>query len=297
MKILTLLSCGTALLGLLCYAQEERDPFAEPQEPLPKPEIPERGVLKLPQSVTHKRLDNGHHEYRVVGLYASDKGRDPADSASYCASTFGYLLPEGAQVEAELKDGSLVIRTSVQIHYDTLAFAIDGVAAGGGEIPTWVELEARDLKKSELFDPNHYQVVKLEIDFPAGLAWLGMSRTEGLRLPFVTKFWSTGTLLVGPTTGRCMCHSRFAIRILHEDGSLIWEDSDSAYGNVQVAMADTDGDRIHEVYFETDDHGKNTRYVLKPQSEQAGADQPATAPESKPEGKENPKPESEAAPR
>lgn len=275
MKILTLLSCGTALLGWLYCAQEEGDPFAEPAEPLPKPVIPERGVLKLPQSVTHKRLDNGHHEYRVVGLYALDEGRDPADSASYCANTFGYLLPEGAEVEAELKDGSLVIRTSVLIPYDTLAFALDGVATGGGEVPTWVELEARDLKKSELFDRNHYQVVKLDNDFPAGLAWLGMSRTQELRLPFVTKFWSTGTLLFGPTTARCMCHSRFAIRILHEDGSLIWEDSDSAYGAVQIAMADTDGDRIHEVYFEANDHGKSARYVLKPKSEQAGAGQPA----------------------
>ncbi len=33
-------------------------------------------------------------------------------------------------------------------------------------------------------------------------------------------------------------------------------------------MADTDGDRIHEVYFETNDHGKSARYVLKPKSEQ-----------------------------
>ena len=246
-----------------------------------------------PAHLTHMRLDNGHHEYRVVGLYALDEGRDPADSASYCANTFGYLLPEGAEVEAELKDGSLVIRTSVLIPYDTLAFALDGVATGGGEVPTWVELEARDLKKSELFDRNHYQVVKLDNDFPAGLAWLGMSRTQELRLPFVTKFWSTGTLLVGPTTARCMCHSRFAIRILHEDGSLIWEDSDSAYGAVQIAMADTDGDRIHEVYFEANDHGKSARYVLKPKSEQAGAGQPAIRPESKPEGSDKLQPGAE----
>lgn len=259
--------------------------------------IPERGVLKLPQSVTHKLLGNGRHEYRVVGLYALDEGRDPADSASHSASTFEYLLPEGAEVEAELKDASLVIRTSVLIPYDTLAFAIDGIAAGGGEVPTWDELEARDLKKSELFDRDHYQIVKLDTDFPAGLAWLGMSRTQEVRLPFVTKFGSTGTLLVGPTTALCMCHSRFAIRILHEDGSLIWEDSDSAYGSVQIAMADTDGDRIHEVYFETKDHGKSARYVLKIKSEQAGAGPPATRRELNSEGGDKPQPEAEGSSR
>lgn len=38
-------------------------------------------------------------------------------------------------------------------------------------------------------------------------------------------------------------------------------------------------------------------FDAKKPAEQAGADQPATAPESKPEDNENPKPESEAAPR
>lgn len=276
MKLATLLSCGVALLGWLCYAQETLDPFAEPAEPPPKPEIPNRGVVKLPGSITQKGLESGQHEYRIVGLYPADEGRAPDDSASYCASTFKYLLEEDAEVEAELMDGSLVIRSSKEIPYDTLAFAIDGVAAGGGEVPTWVELVARDLKKSEHFDPNHYQVAKFDDDFPAGLAWLGMSRTEELRLPFVTKFGSTGTLLVRPTTARCMCHSRFAIRILHEDGTIVWEEADPAYGAVQIAMADTDGDRIHEIYFETSDHGKSTRYVIKPKSEQGGAGEPAT---------------------
>ena len=290
MKIAILLICGFALRGWLCCAQEEFDPFAEPTVPLPKPEIPDRGVLKLPESVTYECLDSGKHEYRIAGLYSLEEDSDPDGSASYYARSFEYVLEEGAEAEVELVNGCLVIRVSEQIPYDSLAFAIDGVASGGGEVPTWVELEARDLKRSELYDRNHYHVVKLNDEFPRGLAWLSMSRSEELRLPFTTKFWSKGTLLVSPTTARCMCHSRFAIRILHEDGYIIWEEADPAHGAVQVAMADIDSDRIHELYFETNDHGKRARYVVKPERKQEGADQSTGAPESKTEGDSEPQP-------
>lgn len=262
MKIGSYICCGLALLGGFCWAQEERDPFA-PQEPAPKPVVPHRGVVALPKSIKYEQLDKNRHQYSITGLYPKEE-KDVKSFEEHCVDLFKLVLPEGAEVEAQLKGETLMLMASQQIPHDTLAFVVDGVALGGGWLPCWSELEARDLKRANHFNPELYEIVQQAGDFPPGLAWVGLGDKE-LRFPFLhTVMTATGTFLIGPTTGRCMCHSRFALRVLDDQGDLLWIADDPASGLCRFASGDKDADGCHELYFETDDHGKTTRYVVRP---------------------------------
>lgn len=265
--------CGTLI------ADEVIDPFAEPDSAPPEIKIPERGIEKLPKSIHHKTLDDGRHEYTIDGVYPLDEDDEPEDFEDYCS---GFFKPS-ADAEAKLDGRVLTLTTSEEISYDWLAWAIDTIAGGSGDIPTWVEFEARDLVQSPRYDQGLYQVEKIDGDFPPGLAWLGLPHDSDLRFPFFTCLWDlkSGAILISPTTALCMCHSRFSIRILDENNQVIWKKEDPARGDVRVAIGDIDGDRVHELYFETFDHGTETRYAIKQRSEQDAAEQPATAGESK----------------
>ena len=262
MKIALYLCCGFNLLGGFGWAQEEIDPFA-PQGPAAKPVVPHRGVVALPGSIKYEQLEKNRHQYSIGGM-------DPRDvndnTIQFCAGLLEHVLPEGVEVEAEIKGDTLVIRVSQPIANDTLAFVVDGIANAGVGIHFWDELVARDLKRSIQFDPEMYEIVEHRGDFPPGLAWVPFYGE--MRFHFVTSV-GTGILLMGPTTSQCMCHSKCAIRVLDDHGDLLWIAPELALGSLNLAMGDTDNDQKHELYFQAEDHGEKTKgYVLRPKTKQ-----------------------------
>ena len=277
MKSSSHLFCLVAMFCSICWAQNEIDPFADQAEPK-KPVIPHRGIVALPSSITYEKLVDDRHQYGISGLYPFKEDSDLKILESHSVTVFDSVLPEGSKVEAEVKGESLIVISSQQIPHDTLAFAIDCIAIGAGHVSTWYELEARDLKNSGDFNPEHYLIEKRAGEFPPGLAWLSLHQIQELRIPFVTAIGSNGTLLISPTTGRCMCHSRFTIRILDENGLLLWKAADPSFGSLQIAISDTNQDQLHELNFKTHDHGTLSRFVVKPKI--TSAVQPATEPKS-----------------
>ena len=136
-------------------------------------------------------------------------------------------------------------------------------------MPYWLELEARDLPRSEFLDKKHFALEKFPGEFPKRLAWNGMRRDESFSVPFELRQFPGGELLVNPTTAYCICHSRYAIRVRTSESGVIWQDDAVLFGAIKVAMVDLDSDGAHELLLRVTDHGKESQLILKPVAENA----------------------------
>jgi hypothetical protein len=264
---------GTFTLLALSLAHAEVDPFTNPA---PDPPRPERKIENLPSSISHKTTEDGAHSYTVTGVY------DASEEEDEIATTYEALIPECTSLTLNFENRTCTFTTSRQLTFSELAYAFDDLAQLGGDLPYWLELEARDIEHSEAYHPKLYAVDKLDEEFPTGLAWFWVPRYEEFRIPFKWTPYSQGQLLIVPHTAHCMARSRFTIRILDRDGKLVWQDDGTAFGAVRLAVADTDEDGAHEIYIDRDDHhGRKDRLHLKQSSEQdAGGKRDAAPPDS-----------------
>ena len=279
-----------ASFGLLAasLAHAEEDPFADPA---PAPPRPERKISSLPKSVTYEAKD-GSHIYTISGIYVTSPEHEIDDPGSLSEA----FIPDCEDCTFDFRKRTCTITTSRKLTFSELAYAIDDIAGMCGDLPYWFELEARDLPASEEFAGVRFAVEAVEGAHPKRLGWFWLPDDKPFEIPFAFGPNQTMKVLIVPTTAFCMCHSRYCIRILDESGKLVWQDNNTAYAGISVAVTDQDEDFVHELLIRRHDHGKDARFRIKLSSEQDGADQPATTPESKPEGNQNPKPASEARP-
>jgi hypothetical protein len=227
-----------------------------------------QATAELPKSIGHERNPQGHHVYSVpvVRLNATDRRSDTLDY-------YKYLLPECFELKLDEKKQVVTFSTKRELTTTELAEALNHMAADSGEMPYWLEVEARDLPKSPTFRPDYFKVTKLK-ELPKGLAWFGAPTKAVLQLPLELLPLSIGTLHVTPSTAHCMAHSRFALRVLDEAGKVIWQEDTLALATSEFAVADVDEDGVHEVYLRRNDHGKVDFFLItqlaKPNRDAAG---------------------------
>jgi hypothetical protein len=297
----TLLAIGSFLLPTLLLVANEANPFAE-ENPFAKarlaPERPERMILKLPKSITHRELKASMHEYTISGIYrgAAAKSMDPKESASNTK----IMIPDALDLDFDFKLGKATFSTTRKLSLSELAYAIDDMAELGGDIPYWAELEARDLQRTKQFARLRYTIKATDEIPPDDLAWFWIPRDREFRMPLITTASDLGNLLVLPSTAYCMCHSRFSLRILDSEGEVIWEDQDTAYAWVKIAIAnDPDEPGTHKIWLTRDDHGESAQFLIRGhflhlhEIEPTGAGQPAPRPLDEPGGGDKPQPEAE----
>jgi hypothetical protein len=260
------------LLGL-CLGDED-DPFAEDFVPEPEPPRPERLIDRVPASIVGRAGKDGGWSYNIAGFYVGEITEEDAEDL---ASTYSAFIPDSAGVRIDVKQRTCTIETSRELTKSELAYAVDDLAYQGGGMPSWLELEARDLPKSEFLDKKHFALENFPGDFPKGLAWHGLRSDESFSLPFELRQFAGGELLINPTTAYCICHSRFAIRVRSSESGVIWHDDAALFGAIRVAMTDLNSDGAHEVLLRVTDHGKESQLILKPLAENPG--------DSVPEGK------------
>jgi hypothetical protein len=155
----------------------------------------------------------------------------------------------------------VVFSTKRELTTTELAYALNQMARDNGEMPYWLEIEARDLPKSPTFHPDRFKVTKLK-ELPKGLAWFGAPEESVLQLPLELLPLSLGRLHVTPSTAHCMAHSRFALRVLDEAGKVIWQEDTLAFATSEFAVADVDEDGMHEVYLRRNDHGTEEYFSI-----------------------------------
>lgn len=262
-------SLGIPLLlaTLLCHGLcDEDDPFAEGFVPEPEPPRPERLINRVPASIVGKAGKDGGWSYTIAGFYSGEITEEDAEDL---ASTYSAFIPDSTGVRIDVQQRTCTIETSRELTKSELAYAVDDLAYQGGGMPSWLELEARDLPKSEFFDKKHFALEKFPGDFPNGLAWNALRSDEPFSVPFELRQFAGGELLINPTTAYCICHSRFAIRVRSRESGVIWHDDAALFGAIRVATTDLNSDGAHEVLLRVTDHGKESQLILKPLAENA----------------------------
>lgn len=277
----------------------ESVPFAE--APAEK-ERPERGIVKLPTAVAHRKINASKHEYTISGLYRgfAAKSQDPKEAAS----TYEFLIPDALDLKFDFERSRATFSTSRELSLSELAYAVDDMAELGGDFPFWGELEARDLENTKDFKRIRCAIEATDAQMPPGLAWFWLPEDRAFRIPLSVGGQELGTLLVVPSTAHCMCHSRFTLRILDPQGKLIWKEEDTAYASVRIALADDEElGLLHKIWLIRDDHGESAKFLIRirlveeKEIEQGVTPQSATRSESDTVGGDSPQPESKPRPR
>jgi hypothetical protein len=282
------------LFAMLPIASAEEDPFAESAGEEVRPE---RTILKLPKAVSHRQIDPSKHEYTISDIYSASENNDELKDV---ALTYKALIPDSLDLDLDFKAGRATFSTSRKLTLSELAYAIDDMAELGGDIPYWVELEARELETTKDYARISYKVELTEQEPPSGLAWFWVPKDKLFQIPLSFGGPDLGSLLVVPTTAFCMCHSRFSLRVLDPEGKLIWKEEGTAYAGVKIALGNANEFGMHKIWLTRDDHGVSKRFLIsghllqeQETRVQDGSGQPATRTDSKSNGSNKPQPEAE----
>jgi hypothetical protein len=244
--------------ALLPTAPAEVDPFAESDVEVVRPE---RAILKLPGGVSHKMIHETRHQYTVSDIYMglASKKKDPKEALS----TYSFLIPDVLDLDIDFKAKRVTFTTSRKLALSELAYAIDDMAEIGGDIPFWVELEARDLETSKDYARISYTVNPTDQEPPSEHAGFWVPKDRVFQIPLSFGSPELGSLLVVPKTAFCMCHSRFSLRVLDPEGKWIWKDEDTAYGGVKIALSNANEFGMHEIWLTRDDHGQSKVFLIR----------------------------------
>jgi hypothetical protein len=247
---------GFLLFAMLPVASAEEDPFAAStgEEVRPK-----RIVLKLPKAVSYRQIDSQIHEYTISGIYSASANKEERRDV---ASIYKTLIPDSLDLDLNFEARSATFSTSGKLTLSELAYAIDDMAKLGGDIPFWVELEARDLEATKDYTRISYTVEPTEQEPPSELAGFWVPKDKEFKIPLSLGGSELGSLLIVPTTASCMCHSRFSLRVLDPEGKVIWKEEGTAYAGVKIALSNANEFGMHKIWLTRDDHGVSKRFVI-----------------------------------
>ena len=247
---------GMLLLAVLPTVPAEDDPFAKSAGVEVRPQ---RTILKLPKAVTHRMIDATKHEYTISGIYSASAKNDELKDV---ASTYKIFVPDSLEFDLDFKARMARFSTSRELTLSELAYAIDDMAKLGGDIPFWVELEARDMENTKDLPRIRYTIKATAEDAPPELAWFWVPKDRAFQVPLSLGGPELGSLLVVPSTAFCMCHSKFNLRILDPEGKLIWKEEDTAYAGVRIALSNANEFGMHKIWLTRDDHGESTKFLI-----------------------------------
>ena len=254
MKVV-LITAVTMLASSFVNAEEaaiaEDDPFSQTAPPRP-----EREISSLPKSLAYK-FEDGRHIYTVSGIYDTSLEEGIEDVGQLC----DYCIPDCLECVFDFEKKICRFATSRELGFSELAYAVDDIAALCGDLPYWAELEARDIEVADEGDRIDFAVQEIEELHPRGLGWFSMPKDRKFEMPF-NGAERNMRILVVPTTGYCMCHSRFCIRILNNAGKVVWKDEEIGYASISIAVSDQNRDFVHEFLIRRHDHGKDARYRI-----------------------------------
>jgi len=233
----------------------ENDPFAEG---CPDPPRAERRITLVPDAIAYKKFKADKHVYTIAGIYCRQKKGINDDEIMYSA-----MIPDCESVKLDYDKRLCSFITNRKLTNSELAYAIDDLSHIGDEIPSWLELEARDIPKGEFYGQANFLVKPFLGDFPKALAWFWLDKRSALSAPVLVGIGSQASLRIVPTKSHCMAHSCFSIRILDSQGKLMWQEESTAFAAVRIAISDIDEDGAHEILIDRNDHGKRTRYIIQ----------------------------------
>jgi hypothetical protein len=258
-----------------------------------------RALLSKPSSLFYEREADTKHRYTFSGIYtASEETREAGKagkslggggggdskvedpfgssipSANYPEDIYRSMIPDCSDITVDFKERKCSFVTSRKLELWELADVFDQLAGDWGDFPYWIEMENRGVKKSKEFEKKNYLIEEFTGEPPANLAWFSVPENRQISTLIGVNESQQGKLMFNPTTAFCMCHSRFAIRVLDEEGCLVWQDESLSFGGVRFAVADINSDGLHDILLDRYDHGETKRFLIKRSIEQAEAPKP-----------------------
>lgn len=219
----------------------------------------ERKILKLPKAVSHRMIDGSKHEYAISGIYSASAKNDVIEDIGL---SYKILIPDSLEFALDLQASKVTFSTSRELSLSELAYAIDDMASLGGDIPFWIELEARDIEESKEFAGLRYTMKATTESAPPELAWFWVPMDRAFQVPLSIGASEHGSLLIVPSTAFCMCHSRWSLRVLDPKGKLIWKEEDTAFAAIRVALSKGDESGMHRIWLHRNDHGKVANFLI-----------------------------------
>lgn len=223
---------------------------------------------KLPSSIQYTKVAEDEHLYKISGIY-NFLGRE--EMASGMAPVYRNLVPACRKFDIDYASLVCTLVTTVELPISELAYSMDEIARLGGEMPTFTELEARDLPKSPLGETLSYVIQQKAPEGSEKLEWLDMPEDGSvLRLPLDLGSQGAGTLFIVPATAHCMVHSIFVIRVLDSEGRVIWQEGETAYGTIQLALQPPSAGQAQAFYLFRNNHGIEDDFFIHPEIKTAG---------------------------
>lgn len=252
------------LLGLVVLIVGLRK---DPEPPPAAAETP-APFSKLPTSIEYSKIAEDEHHYKISGIY-NFLGRE--EMADGMAPVYRNLVPACRKFDIDYAALVCTLVTTVELPISELAYSMDEIARLGGELPTFTELEARDLPKSPLEGTLSYAIQHKAAEGSEKLEWLDMPEDGSvLRLPLDLGPHGAGTLFIVPATAHCMVHSIFVIRVLDSEGRVIWQEGETAYGTIQLALQPPSPGHTQAFYLFRNNHGIEDDFFIHPEIKTAG---------------------------
>ncbi len=227
-------------------------------------------IEKLPAAVVHQVEAEDRHVYTISGLMTDrmaegiERRRKERDEGiKSFEKSISRQIHGCTEAAIDMDAGTCTIRVPRELKGWEIAYMMDCMAFSGGGGPYWVELEARELAKSKEFAEDCYTLLDDAEELPDSMAWFQVPRCDSFSMPLMVGPGLQGRFLVTPVTESCMCHSRYAIRVLDAEDRVLWLDEKSFKGALRVALSDVDGDGVHEICIHRDDHGVGTKYLIR----------------------------------
>ncbi len=257
------------VLGLAVYGMGEEKKQVVRKPPWDHPRL-RFEIEKLPAAVVHQVEAEDRHVYTISGLMTDRmaeiikmRRKERDEGIKSFEKSISRQIQDCTEAAIDMDAGTCTVRVPRELKGWEIAYMMDCMAFSGGGGPYWVELEARGLAKSEEFAEGRYTLLDDAEEFPDGMAWFQAPRCDSFSTPLMVGPDSQGRLLVTPVTESCMCHSRYAIRVLDAGDRVLWLDEKSFKGALRVALSDVDGDGVHEICIHRDDHGVETKHLIR----------------------------------
>jgi hypothetical protein len=226
-----------------------------------------RNIRRLSNAISHTRLDSGRHAYTVSGIYLPESGmtREQLEEVYRDGGVTQLVCPDRFDWKFDLDKKTCTFEVGRELRLSELAEIIDNSAWFGGHLPYWEELECRDIPKSDRFSDHRYSVAEIHaVPLPSHSDWVDLSTERKNSMPISIAKDLEGTLRITASTAHCMAESRFALRILDENGKVLWVDDTTLYGSFRVALTDLNSDGVQEILLHRTSHSQDAFFLIRP---------------------------------
>jgi len=212
--------------------------------------------------IKHSLDDKGVHHYSIPVAYREANER-----------SIGYLTEDNKEileVEHLTKKDGFRFSTRRELTGAELMGIYHNRAFGMGDVPNWVELVLLSKKKVKGFPSDSYKVTivdKTDIEpmlkqHKVALSDFTTIKRNCFDLELAMTEKEDRTLIVNTRAAKCMGHDNYSLRILNEEGEVMWQDLETLGGDLQYLRINIDEDEVKEILFHQDDHGAESLVIL-----------------------------------